>query len=166
MRHAGVTGILLATLSLSACAGTDDNGGQAIEAPARAAAASQPELNCLAEAIYFEAGGAGVTGQAAVGHVILNRTRDPRFPQTVCSVVREGETAGSCQFSYRCQLDPTDIRWPNTYRVASQTAEAVLADEIPDPTDGALFFHASSIPAGWFATLERVGKFGGNVFYR
>jgi N-acetylmuramoyl-L-alanine amidase len=123
-------------------------------------APSRNEVACLAEAIYFEARGTGEAGEAAVAHVVVNRTNDPEFPGSVCGVIRDG-----CQFSYRCdgrsdQLADTGAR-ARAYRVA----EAVLtADE--DPTNGALFFHSAKARPGWFAKRERVARIGGNVFYR
>ena len=123
-------------------------------------------IACLQEAIYFEAGNSPAIGQKAVGHVILNRVEDPRFPNTVCGVVREGEDAGRCQFSYRCQLDTSKIRWPENMVKAGKTTRELLFSDAPDPTEGALFFHANWMPPGWFKTLSRVGEFGGNIFYR
>ena len=40
-------------------------------------------VTCLAIAIYFEARGEPDVGQIAVGNVIVNRTKDPRFPNDV-----------------------------------------------------------------------------------
>ena len=121
---------------------------------------------CLQEAIYFESGNSDLTGRVAVGHVILNRVADDRFPSTICGVIAEGQSEGRCQFSYRCDLDVTDIRWPGQHATAGETATAILSDSTEDPTDGALFFHSASIAPGWFATRERRGNFGGNIFYR
>ncbi len=138
------------------------------EPPTRAEAslASTEDLACLQEAIYFEAGNSPAVGQQAVAHVIMNRVEDPRFPNTVCDVVQEGEDTGRCQFSYRCQLDPTVIKWPSNMVKAIETAKQILIEKVEDPTDGALFFHATWMPPGWFNTLRRVGEFGGNIFYR
>ena len=58
---------------------------------------------CLAEAIYFEARGEGVEGQFAVAEVILNRVDSPKFPNSICKVVRQGTgRKHACQFSYNC----------------------------------------------------------------
>ena len=51
----------------------------------------QRERRCLATAIYFEARGEPVSGQVAVGQVIMNRVRSPLFPQTICGVVYQGQ---------------------------------------------------------------------------
>ena len=60
-------------------------------------AVSSADLNCLAQAIYFESRGEPLDGQIAVAEVVLNRVDDRRFPRTVCGVTNQG-----CQFSYTC----------------------------------------------------------------
>jgi len=123
------------------------------------AAASAADLACLAEAIYFEATPAEES-QRAVAHVIVNRSEDPRFPGTVCGVVRDG-----CQFSYRCSGRSLAQSDAGKRARAQRTAQAVLSGA-PDPTRGALFFHSASAAPGWFNSRPRVGEIGGNVFYR
>ncbi|MBP7002126.1 cell wall hydrolase [Amaricoccus sp.] len=121
---------------------------------------TQAEQACLTEAIYFEAAPSAAS-QQAVGHVILNRTRDPRFPGSVCGVVKQG-----CQFSYRCSGRSLALRDKVKRRGAEQAASAVLAGG-GDPTSGALYFHsAKARPGGFFSKRPRVGVIGGNVFYR
>ena len=118
-------------------------------------------LTCLAEAIYFEARGTGATGESAVAHVVVNRTKSPKFPNSVCGVVSDG-----CQFSYRCDGRPEALADPRARSHAFKIAEAVLSGA-PDITQGALFFHsARAAPGSWFNSRPRIGTFGGNVFYR
>lgn len=122
---------------------------------------SEPALACLAEAVYFEARGTGVTGESAVAHVVVNRAKSPKFPNSVCGVVADG-----CQFSYRCDGRPDTLADAASRARAFRTAETVLSGT-PDITSGALFFHSARVKnPGWFNTRQRVGTFGGNVFYR
>lgn len=121
---------------------------------------------CLAEAIYFEAGSRGDMARFAVGHTILNRKNSPKFPDTICEVIHEGEADGDCQFSYRCDGLPETYQYPGQLRRAELAARKLLAGEIKDPTNGALFFHSDQIEPGWFATRTRTGSFGGNIFYK
>ena len=44
---------------------------------------------CLAYNMYHEARGQGTAGIYAVSAVVLNRTHDSRFPNTVCEVVEQ-----------------------------------------------------------------------------
>ena len=50
---------------------------------------SQKDLTCMAENIYYEAGGESYTGKLAVGHVVLNRKRDHRYPNSICKVIHQ-----------------------------------------------------------------------------
>ena len=51
--------------------------------------ASDDEVKALATLIYCEAGNQGAEGQLAVGAVVMNRIRDPRFAQgDIMSVIR------------------------------------------------------------------------------
>ena len=68
-------------------------------------------ITCLAQAIYFEARDHPTVGQMAVAQVVLNRTHDSRWPNTICGVVKEGPTYSwkenypvkhRCQFSFYC----------------------------------------------------------------
>ncbi len=57
------------------------------------------ELQCLAEALYFEARGETVKGQFAVAEVIMNRVKSARFPGTLCGVINQGTGR-----KYQCQF--------------------------------------------------------------
>lgn len=122
--------------------------------------ANSADLACLAEAIYFEARGTGAVGTEAVAHVVVNRAKSPKFPNSVCGVVGD-----RCQFSYRCDGQPDNLANAADRAQAFRTAETVLAGA-PDITRGALFFHAARMDPGWFNSRARVGTYGGNVFYR
>ena len=128
---------------------------------------SEETLECLAQTMYWEAG-ADPRNQAAVGHVVLNRVASPRFPDTVCGVVHQGGATPlySCQFHWWCDGRSDDDVFAPAYATAQATARELLTDPGPDPTDGALFFHATSISPGWFGTLERTASMGGHIFYR
>src|SRR3546814_5677632 len=56
---------------------------------------ADPQLNCLAGAIYFESKGEPLSGQLAVANVIMNRVESGRFPSTICGVVTQRD-----QFSF------------------------------------------------------------------
>lgn len=122
------------------------------------------DVDCLAEALYFEARGTGETGLRAVGEVIVNRAIDTRFPDSICGVVDQRYN-GSCQFSYRCDGHPEEFTDAIAYANAQSVAHTLLSDRGEDITKGALFFHAASMAPGWFGTLSRHGLFGGNIFY-
>jgi len=126
----------------------------------RAQSADQA-VQCLAEAVYFESRGTGPQSRAAVAHVVLNRAGDDEFPDTPCDVVQDG-----CQFSYQCDGKPERLTEAEDRAKALATARAVLEGAMPDPTNGALFFHSERIDPGWFATRDRTATLGGHIFYR
>jgi spore germination cell wall hydrolase CwlJ-like protein len=157
--RAFATAAFLVVSALASCAETGVT-KMARNAPVAPAAPGGAELACLAEAVYFEARGTGAQGEAAVAHVVVNRAESREFPRTVCGVVADG-----CQFSYRCDGRSDALADGGARSRAFRTAQAVLAGA-PDPTNGALFFHAAQAAPGWFASRPRVGVIGGNVFYR
>ena len=51
---------------------------------------NEAELKCMAENIYFEGRAEPMVGKIAIGHVVMNRIEDERFPDTICGVVKQG----------------------------------------------------------------------------
>ena len=50
---------------------------------------SNKDVECLARNIFYEAGSEPVEGKVAVGMVTINRSNDERYPQSICSVVKQ-----------------------------------------------------------------------------
>lgn len=123
-----------------------------------------PEAYCLAQAIYFEAKGEPIIGQLAVGHVVLNRSKDSRFPTSICGVVQQ--TRHGCQFSWYCD-GKTDVL-PNNLQAnkAKLIASFLLLYKSPDITNGALFFHANYVQPRWAKRSELTIEIGNHLFYR
>ena len=58
-------------------------------------------LQCLAEAVYYEARSETRAGQKAVAEVVINRAASKHFPSSICGVVYQGaERTSGCQFSF------------------------------------------------------------------
>ena len=72
--------------------------------PGEGRASVTEDLNCLALNIYFEARSEPLDGKLAVGHVVLNRAADKRYPNKICEVVKQGgeKRRNKCQFSWWC----------------------------------------------------------------
>jgi hypothetical protein len=108
--------------------------------PPSAKSPSQPEFEererrCLATAIYWEGRDRPIQTQIGVGQVILNRVRAPRFPQTICGVVYEGEMSPDCQFPFACDgrsdIPQDDDQWALAQKLARQiTAGEVWLPEL------------------------------------
>jgi spore germination cell wall hydrolase CwlJ-like protein len=133
--------------------------------------ASQPaptgdaEWQCLTKALYFEARGEGLKGQFAVAEVILNRTDSPRFPGSVCGVVNQGGR-NSCQFSYVCDGLKDEMRDPGAVDMAGRIARVMLDGAPRALTQGATYFHSTSVRPGWAHRFPRTAAIGAHLFYR
>ena len=117
---------------------------------------SDQELTCLSLAIYHEARGEKIHGQAAVAWVVLNRLEHPRYPKTICGVVKQsGRTKTgklSCQFSWYCDGNSDVPKDLVAYRRAQDIALQVWNGTYPNPVGRSLFFdgfvHGSPKKAG------------------
>ena len=126
-----------------------------------------PQWHCLAEALYFEARGETLRGQFAVAEVILNRVSSPRYPDTVCGVVQDGQSRrGGCQFSYACDGRPEVVTEPLAWERAGKVAQLVLAGNTTRLTDGATHFHTVRVRPNWSQVYPRTAQIGTHVFYR
>lgn len=137
------------------------------------------ELTCLACNIYHEARDQPEAGQLAVAMVTLNRLRMPDFPKTVCEVVwekgRDQRTGRMvAQFSWtlddRSDVVAESAAWERSRSLALR-ALATLAPGpagMPDPSAGALYFHADYVTPYWSGdqALRLVTRIGNHLFYR
>lgn len=129
---------------------------------------SGTEQRCLSTAIYFEARGESAKGQAAVAQVILNRVRNPAYPNSVCAVVYQNDDwFNRCQFSFACDGIPDRIRDQAAYGLAKDVAMAVTAGKIflPDVASST-HYYASYVNPGWARAMEKMTQIGSHLFYR
>ncbi|KAA6183403.1 cell wall hydrolase [Thiohalocapsa marina] len=134
--------------------------------PAQAPAAD-PELLCLALNIYHEARSEPESGQMAVARVTLNRVASDAFPGSICGVVKQGgQQRNRCQFSWWCDGKsdhPTEQEaWHRSLRIGRRA----LAEKDPDPTRGALYYHAHYVKPSWSRAFQRTAQIGQHLFYR
>ena len=124
-------------------------------------------LECLASAVYYEAGSEDDAGERAVAQVVLNRVRHPAFPASICSVVYEGSTrATGCQFTFTCDgslyRQPDLAGWRRAYTVAQQA----LGGYVYAPVGYATHYHANYVVPYWAPTLAKNAVVGAHIFYR
>jgi len=125
------------------------------------------ELECLTQAVYFEARGEGPSGQAAVAQVVLNRVRHPAFPKSVCAVVFQGAgRSQGCQFSFACDGSMRRSREYAAWGRAQRIAERALAGAVMAGVGDATHFHTVNVAPTWGPHLLRVAEIGLHVFYR
>ncbi|MEY4248834.1 MAG: hypothetical protein RJA87_467 [Pseudomonadota bacterium] len=125
------------------------------------------DLDCLTQAVYYEARGETPSGQAAVAQVVLNRVRHPAFPKTICGVVfQRADHRGGCQFSFACdgsmRLPMDRAAWHRAERVASRALDGATVSQVGKATH----FHTTSVSPEWGAKLLRVAQVGLHIFYR
>ena len=142
-------------------------GGLVLPAPAVAQIDIVEEIGCLALNIYFEARGEPDLGKVAVGHVVLNRVADRRFPGTVCEVVRQGgdEKLNRCQFSWWCDGRSDEPDNAQSWQKVRAVARKVYWGAAAGPTAGALWYHADSVAPSWRRAFARGPKIGQHLFY-
>ena len=136
--------------------------------PLPASVFSDKEQKCLANAIYFEARGESLRGQAAVAQVVLNRVRNPTYPNTICGVVYQNENLKNrCQFSFACDGKKDRITSPANYKVAEQIAMAVTAGKIFLPeVASSTHYYAQYVSPRWARSMQKMKKIGLHIFYR
>ncbi len=118
-----------------------------------------PELRCLAQAVYFESRGESLAGQLAVAHVVINRAKSGRFPTTLCGVVHQPS-----QFSFVRRGKMPAVRNAGQWSNAIAIAQIARDDSWQNRAPGALFFHARYVSPGWRKT--RIAQIDNHIFYR
>src|SRR4029078_6672102 len=85
-------------------------------------------LNCLTQAVYYEAAGEGPDGERAVAQVVLNRMHHPGYPASVCGVIYQGSERGTgCQFPFTCDgsllRTPAPALWTRARKIAEESLD-------------------------------------------
>jgi len=142
----------------------------AVSMGSRAASAETDDgrqIACLALTIYYEARGESERGRLAVGHVVLNRTRSPLFPASICDVVREGGVQRHrCQFSWWCDGLSDRPKDQAALRESLWLAEEIYRGCTRDPTAGALWYHSTAVKPSWSKSFGPGKRIDRHVFYR
>ena len=124
-------------------------------------------IECLAMAVYYEAGSEDLAGQEAVAQVVLNRVRHPAFPGSICGVVFQGYARNTgCQFTFTCDGSLLRSPDPRIWARARQVAEAALNGAVFKPVGLATHYHANYVVPYWATSLEKNAQVGVHIFYR
>ena len=124
-------------------------------------------LECLTQAIYYEARSQSDDGQRAVAQVVLNRVRHPAYPNSVCGVVYQGsERSTGCQFTFTCDGSMNAAIEPYAWDRARRIAEAALRGSVYRPVGLATNYHTTAIHPYWAPTLVPQVIVGAHIFYR
>ena len=112
------------------------------------------DLYLLARTIYAEGRGEPYSGQVAIGAVIMNRVRSPKFPNTISGVVyqRHAFTAVS---DGQINLTPDDK--------AMKAARDAMNGW--DPSGGALYYYNPAVAtSSWIFDRQTVTVIGNHIF--
>lgn len=125
-------------------------------------------LICMAAAMYFEARGEPILGELAVGQVIMTRVNSPRWPNDVCSVVKQGGTRhDKCNFSFYCDGRSDRPRDQEAWQRAKALAETLLTKPyLYDPSHGADHYHNDSVNPYWASGFKFTVKIGHHLFFK
>ena len=117
----------------------------------------------LARVIYGEAAGEYKKKNAmeGIGWVIRNRVADKHFPDTYTGVIypsKQFDSVGRTLWDQAANPSSLVGRDADAYSRALTVATGVYNGSIPDPTNGALYFHSGTVPSGWFSGAIDAGR--------
>lgn len=130
------------------------------------ASLSEYQRDILARTILGEARGEGPQGMAAVAQVILNRANSGKFPNDPAkvalqdkqfSVWNSGEGGGKTQYN----------KGSDEYQNALRIIDSVASGQVPDITNGALYYHTPDVSPKWSTGVNQYGtnQIGNHIFY-
>ena len=124
-------------------------------------------LECLTQAVYYEAATAGANGQRAVAQLVLNRMRHPAYPSSVCGVVYQGaERPTGCQFTFTCDGSLARLPAQSLWQQARKVATEALGGKVFAPIGHSTHYHADYVLPYWADSLDKSVKIGRHIFYR
>jgi hypothetical protein len=129
--------------------------------------ARERAIQCLTQAIYYEAGFEPREGQEAVAQVVLNRVSHPEFPKSICGVVFDGAwRATGCQFSFTCDgslsRQPVARAWAQARDVAAQALDGHMDARV----GAATHYHANWMVPYWQSSMVETARIGAHIFYQ
>jgi spore germination cell wall hydrolase CwlJ-like protein len=129
---------------------------------------TKKEQRCLAEAIYFEARGESEDGQVAVAQVVLNRVKNPAYPDSICGVVYQNKhKRNRCQFSFACDGIKDRISSPAAWKTAQRLAKDVTdGKRFSKMVDASTHYHATYVNPRWAKAMAKRGQVGLHIFYK
>ena len=135
--------------------------------PARPQQIDARQLNCLSEAVYYEARGESYQGQVAVAEVVMNRLKSKAYPKSVCAVVYQGSGRSlGCQFTFTCDGSvhrrPRGAAWGRAQQIAAQVMQGFTRPI----TAHATHYHTNAVDPIWSSGLIETTRIGSHVFYR
>ena len=116
------------------------------------------DIDLMAKLVSAESIGEPYTGKVAVASVVLNRTIDPHFPNTIQEVIFQ-KNAFSCVKNGKINANAN----PDCYNAVYDAIKGV------DPTNNALFFYNPTIATcNWMKETEKINQttIGHHTFFK
>jgi spore germination cell wall hydrolase CwlJ-like protein len=133
-------------------------------------AQTKKEKRCLANAIYFEARGEPERGQIAVAQVVLNRLKNPAYPNTICSVVYQNQRKRNrCQFSFACDGIKDRINDKKSWATAMALTDRIMKDDrtlFLNKVGASTHYHANYVRPRWSRKMKKKQRIGRHIFYQ
>ncbi|MFL0356254.1 cell wall hydrolase [Erythrobacter sp. GH1-10] len=124
-------------------------------------------LECLSQAVWYEAASESEAGQRAVAQVVLNRVAHPSWPGSVCGVVYQGsQRPTGCQFTFTCDGSLARKASGASWRRARAIASDALSGSVYAPVGHATHYHTLWVNPSWASSLDHIGTIGAHRFYR
>lgn len=145
------------------------------------------EAHCMAMNIYHESRGETLSGKIAVAQVTMTRVKDPRFPNSICGVVKQAThmrkgapstpRLHKCAFSWYCDGVSDNINFhkgvvlddAKVLAFSESVVIAILAigGAINDNTFGATHYYNKRLAAPKWANIYPITtEIGNHVFHR
>ena len=118
------------------------------------------DMQCMADNLHHEAKVDGMRGMEAVASVVMNRVRDPRWPDTVCGVVYQPS-----QFSWTLKKGLKQLKIKHDWKTLA-VATMALDGSLIDKTGGATHYHAVYVTPYWGKVYDFTVQVGHHLFYR
>ena len=122
-------------------------------------------LECLTQAVYYEARGESREGQVAVAQVVMNRAALPQYPKSVCGVVFQGASRPGCQFSFACEGG----RKAGSVNMAAWARAQEVAQGVLDGRDkgdqSATHYHTHAVAPLWDRSMAKLAEIGHHMFF-
>ena len=152
---------------LAAHSGYDGPRPRGIAFPQASSADSARALQCMTQAIYYEAGNEPEAGQRAVAQVVLNRVRHPGYANTICGVVYEGsERSTGCQFTFTCDGALARRPVPSVWARSQRYAREAIAGRGFGEVGYATHYHTLDVWPYWGRSLTMTNMIGRHLFHR
>jgi hypothetical protein len=121
-----------------------------------------PDMKCLAQAVYFEARGEPIEGQLAVAEVVINRARSGLYPDTYCEVITQPWQFSFVRHGRIPEADESSDAWQRAEAIAEIAQQNLWKSKAAD----ALYFHATYVNPSWARQKVELAQIDTHIFYR